>query len=113
LVELTAAMTIFGFGVMGAMELFMVSTQATTTSLYYTQAVYLAEGILEETIANEPLLAGTDNGSFSSKYPGHRWTTAIEETRRLGLYTVTATVTWTEKGKEKEFVLTTLVSERS
>ena len=113
LIELAAALSIFGFGVMGAMELFALSTQATTTSLNYTQAVFLAEGILEETIGEGSFIDSTDSGQFSSKYPNHRWETTIEETRQLGLYTISAVVKWSEMGKEKQFALTTLVAERS
>lgn len=112
LIELTAALSIFGFGVIGAMELFAVSTQATTTSLNYTQAIFLAEGVLEETIAEGSFIDSTNNGAFGNNYPNHAWETTIEETNQLGLFTIQATVKWAEKGKQKQYTLTTLAADQ-
>ena len=76
------------------------------------QAVFLAEGILEEQIAEGSYIDSTDNGAFSANYPRHSWEITIEETRQLGLYTIEAVVKWEEKGKEKQYTLTTLAAER-
>ena len=113
LAEMMAAVTIFGLGVLGTLEVFTVSLQSTSSSLNYTQAVMLAQSLMEETIAEGDLSEGETTGDFGEGYPQHSWALEIVETDTSGLYQVTASVMWTERGKDKEFSLTTLVGERS
>jgi prepilin-type N-terminal cleavage/methylation domain-containing protein len=112
LVEMVAALTIFGIGVLGMMELFTTCLQSTSASLGHTHAVYLAQGLLEEIIVEGGLYAGSDSGDFSSEYPRHSWTYEIEDMDQTGLMQVRVVVTWDERGRQKEFALTTLVAER-
>ena len=112
LIELLAALTIFGLGVLGSMELFAVCLQSTSASLGYTQAALLAQGRIEEIIAEENTATGTDSGDFGDDFPGHSWETHIENTHQDGLISVEVVVTWTERGRDKAYRLTTLVAER-
>ena len=113
LVEMIAALTIFSLGVLGTMEVFTTCLRSTSSSLGYTHAVFLAQQVLEETIAEGALYAGSDSGDFGDDYPQHSWTCDIEETDQTLLIEVRVVVTWTERGREKEFALTTLVADRS
>jgi len=113
LVEMIAALTIFSLGVLGTMEVFTTCLRSTSSSLGYTQAVFLAQQVLEETIAEGTLYPGDDSGDFGDDYPQHSWTCEIEETDQTGLMEVRVAVTWTERGREKEYALTTLVADRS
>ena len=113
LIELMAALTIFGVGVLGTLELFTVCLQSTSASVGYTQAMLLAQGRLEETIAEGYVVEGTDSGDFGSGYPRHAWELDVEETDQTGLMRVQIVVTWNERGREKQYALTTLVADRS
>ena len=70
LIELMAALTIFGVVVLGTLELFTVCLQSTSASVGYTQAMLLAQGQLEETIAEGYVIAGTDGGDFGTASAG-------------------------------------------
>ncbi len=112
LVELVAALTILSLGVMGALTLFSTCLRSTADSLNYTQAVLLAQGTLEETVAEGQLMAGSETGDFGTAHPRHSWEVEIEDTDQLGLMQMDVIVTWTERGREHQYVLTTLVAER-
>ena len=112
LIELVAALTIFSLGVMGALTLFSTCLRSTADSLSYTQAVLLAQGTLEETVAEGDLLAGSDSGDFGDAYPRHSWEVEIEDTDQTGLMQMQVTVTWIERGRERQYALATLVAER-
>ena len=111
--EMIAALTIFGLGVLGTMEVFTTCLRSTSSSLGYTHAVFLAQQVLEETIAEGTLYAESDSGDFGDDYPQHSWTSEIEETDQTGLMEVRVVVAWTERGRDKEYALTTLVADRS
>ena len=112
LIELIASMTIFSIGVMACVELYSVSLRSTSDSLDYTQAVFLAEGLLEETMMEDYLFASTDSGDFGDGYPRHSWELEIEETSQDGLLKVYLVVTWTARNIEKKYELTTLHADR-
>lgn len=111
LVEVMAALTVFSIGVLGTMELFSVCLQSTSASLGYTQAVFIAQQIVEETIAEGYLVADTESGQYEVANRKFSWTCDIEDTEQTGLMQVSVAVKWTERMSEKEFALTTLVAE--
>ena len=112
LIELMAALTIFGVGVLGTLELFSVCLQSTSASVGYTQAMFLAQSQLEANIAEDQMTEGTDSGDFGSGYPRHVWELDVEQTDQTGLTRVRIVVTWDERGREKQYALTTLVAQR-
>ena len=112
LVEMLAAMAIFSMCVVALMELFGVGLRSTSDSLDYTQAMFLAEGVMEERLAEGISFETTDDGDFGDAYPRHTWTLEVEETEQRGLYQVRVVVLWQERQVEKEYVLTTLVADR-
>ncbi|MBN2308078.1 MAG: prepilin-type N-terminal cleavage/methylation domain-containing protein [Candidatus Hydrogenedentes bacterium] len=112
LVELVAALSIFSIGVVSILTLFTTCLRSTSASMDYTQAVMLAQGALEETIAEGVLLTGADSGDFGDTFPRHAWELEIEEADEPGLLLLTLTVTWEDRGREKEYTLTTLVADK-
>jgi prepilin-type N-terminal cleavage/methylation domain-containing protein len=112
LVELVAAMAIFSMGVMACLELYSASLRTTTDAVLYTQAVFLAQGLMEETLADGYLIAGSDSGDFGTNYPDHTYEMEIEETEQTGLTQVTLVVQWTVRGKEKNYTLVSLCADR-
>ena len=112
LIELVASLAIFSIGVLACVELYTVSFRTTSDSLDYTQAVFLAEGLLEETMMGDYLTASTDSGAFGGGYPRHFWELEIEETDQEGLLKIRLVVTWTARDVEKKYELTTLHADR-
>lgn len=112
LVEMLTALTIFGLGVLGTMEVFSVSLRSTSASLGYTHAALLAQQMMEETIAEGDLMPWEDSGDFGADHPGHSWILEITETEDLDLYEVEVVVTWSDRGRDKEYTLITLAAER-
>ncbi|MCC6697307.1 MAG: prepilin-type N-terminal cleavage/methylation domain-containing protein [Candidatus Hydrogenedentes bacterium] len=112
LTELVAAMTIFSVGVMACVELYSVSLRSASDSLDYTQAVFLAQRILEDTLAEGALTASIDSGDFGEAYPRHSYEMEIEDADQDGLMLVHVTVMWTARNVEKQYELTTLYADR-
>jgi prepilin-type N-terminal cleavage/methylation domain-containing protein len=112
LVEMMAALTVFGVGVLGTMEVFTNCLHSSSASQGYTQAVYLAQQVLEETIAENRVTVGQEQGDFGERSPRHSWQQEITETDQKGLYRLRVTVQWSERGRDKQYALETLVSDR-
>ena len=112
LVEMIAAMAIFGTGVLAMMEVFSMNLHATATSRDYSRAVLLAQGLMEQTLASGELIAGEESGEFAEAFPDATWTCEITDTETIGLYEVRVSVAWPERGKERSFELITLAAER-
>ena len=113
LVELVAALTIFSLGVVGVLTLFSTCLQSTSASRGYTHAVFLAQRALEEKIAEEELYEGSESGDFGDTYPGYSWELTVEDTDQEGLMLAQLSVVWDDRGRKKEYALTTLVAERT
>ena len=98
---------------MACVELYTVSLRSSSDSLDFAQAVMLAEGLLEETLADGYLIAETDSGDFGEAFPKHEWESEITETDLDTLMLVRIVVKWTARGVEKQYELTTLHADRS
>jgi len=112
LVELLAALTILGVAVLGILDVVAACARNTSTVMGHTRAVLLAREKIEETLAEQAFVTGTDSGTFGPAGPRHAWHREIETTETDGLYEITVTVTWDEQGVEKRYALTTLAAER-
>jgi len=111
LIEMIAALSIFIVGVLVLMEVITVGLQSASTSRGYTHACLLAQLTLEETLAEGDLSFTSQSGDFTG-YPGYAWTRKLEEMDEGDLHALDVTVTWNERGREKQFMLTTLVADR-
>ncbi len=112
LVEMMAAMVIFAVGVLAVLEAVTTSLRSTIASVGYTQAVFLAQQRLEEALVATPLSAAADAGDFGAAYPRHTWTREIEELEAERLYRIRVDVAWNERGRDRQFTLTTLAANR-
>lgn len=112
LTELLAAMAIFSVGVMACVELYSVSLRSSTDALDYSKAVFLAQGLMEETLAEDYLVATSDSGDFGDAFPRHTWEMDIDETDQSSLMKVHVVVRWTERNVEKQYELTSLYADR-
>jgi len=112
LVELIAALVIFSVAVVGTLEVFGVCLRSTVANVGHTRAVNLAQGLLEETIAEGYFIADTDDGDCAPEDPEYSWQREIVETETPKLYQIRIVVTWTERGRDKTFSLVTLAMDR-
>lgn len=112
LLELVLAVAIFSIGVVAVLELFGTCLHASSVSLDYTQAVYLAQGLMEDELAEGVFSERSDSGDFGENYPLHTWSYDVEETDKIGFYQFHVVVNWKERGVEKEYELTTFAADR-
>ena len=115
LVEMIAALLIFSVGVLAVMQVFAGRLRATSASLGYTRAVSLAQQVMEETIAERDttfMTVMSESGDFGTEFPNHSWSCEFEDMDQSGLQTLHVTITWEDRGREKKYVLATLIAER-
>ena len=111
LVEIVVALTIFSLAVVAMLQVFGTCLQSTGTSTNTMRACLLAQGLMSETLAVQQLEPGEDAGQWEVQFPGANWTRRIAATETTGLYEVSITVAWPERGQDREFELTTLAAE--
>ena len=112
LVEMTAALAIFSISVAAILGVFAGCLRATGTSLNHTRAAFLAQGILEEALAESEFETGEETGDLSGALPGASWQRVIDYTEMDDLYEVRVIVTWPERGTERQVEFVTLAAER-
>jgi len=112
LVEMVAAVAIFSISVVATLEVFTLCVRSTTASVNHSRAALLSQGLLEETLAQDEVIPGSEQGDFAEAFPNATWTLDVTETETEGLYEARAVVSWPERGKDKTFSLTTFVAER-
>jgi len=107
LIEVLATMVLLAIVLPAIMRAAAVSLAAASSARHVTEATALGEAKLNELVA---LNQWSQNGSgdFSPENPTYRW--SIENAARdYGVYDVRITVTWSESGKERKLMLSTLV----
>jgi Tfp pilus assembly protein PilV len=109
---MVAAMSIFSIGVMACVELYSISLRSTIDAQDHTQAVLLAQQVMEETLADGYLSATTDSDEFGEEHPRHSWELEITDTEQEGLMQVRVVVTWQARNGEKQYELVTLHADR-
>ena len=101
---------IFSIGVVAVLEALTAGVRSTSTALGYARATPLAQKVMEETIVEDMLMDAPTEGDFGAGWPGYAWRLEAEETDVEDLYEARVTVTWTERGSEQRYALTTLVA---
>lgn len=112
LLELTLAVSIFSVSVVAVLELYGACLRSSSASLGYSKAVFLAQQLLEEEIADGGFTDTSDSGDFGGNFPTHTWSYDAEETEIEGLYQLHVVVNWTERGQSKAYELTTFAADR-
>lgn len=112
MVEMVAALLIFSISVVAALEVYALCIRGSTASLDVTRAGLLAQGVMEQTLAEGNFLVGTESGELAGDLPGAAWAREVQESDTAGLYEVRVTVTYEERGKQEAFELTTLAAQR-
>ena len=112
LVEMISALFIFSVAVVATLEVLTACLRAVGASEGYTRATLLAQGLMEETLAEDLIVAGEESGDFDERFPGAEWVRVVSETETASLYEVQVKVSWPDRGRQREFQLTTLAAER-
>jgi len=106
LIEVLATMVLLALVLPAAMRGATIALSAASTAKHRTEAADLAESKL-----NELVVLGewnqTMSGDFSPQHPDYRWSLQ-SGSRDYGVFDVTLTVSWTEAGVERQFILSTL-----
>jgi general secretion pathway protein I len=77
-----------------------------------TTALYLLKLRMSEIEMLGELEAGTEEGEFGTD-SRFSWSSDIEESNTEGLYEVTVTVYWQERGREKSIELSTYIADKN
>jgi prepilin-type N-terminal cleavage/methylation domain-containing protein len=107
LMEVLATLLLVGIVLPAVMQGVTVSMQAASRARHQTEAAALAEAKLNELLASSESSVITGSGDFGADWPDYRWDTAATS-RDLGLYEITVTIRWTERGAEQTYQLTSL-----
>lgn len=113
LIEVLAALVIFGISIVALMENFGASTAMQSDLISRQQALALAGNKLEAIRAGNSLTESSDSGDFTGADAQFSWSTQIEKTDVADLMKVTVTVRWNSGTSQREATLTTLMTERS
>ena len=106
LIEVLATMVLLAIVLPAIMRAATISLAAASSARHLTEAATLGEAKLNELVALNSWSQNT-TGDFSPDKPDYHWT--LESgARDYGVYDVRLTVTWSEAGKERKLLLSTL-----
>lgn len=108
LVEVLATLVLVGVVLPAAMHGISLSLRAASWARHSHEAAMLAESKLNEAIALRDPTQVTGSGTFAPDFPDYRWD-CQSLSYGMGLFEVSVTVYWMERGLERSMVLTTLV----
>lgn len=112
LVEMMAAVVIFGISVVAGLEAITACLRSTDNARSHTQATFLAQGLMEEALAETAPIPGEESGTFEEPFGAFEWTREVAETDTPGLYSVWVEVSWTDRGRPRSCELMTLQADR-
>jgi hypothetical protein len=112
LIEMVVAVTIFSMTVGALLGAFALNVQSAGTGLYHTRASFLAQGLIEETLVDDLIVSGFEEGDCSELLPEGSWEREISATDLDALYEIRVRILWNERGSEQDLELHSLVAER-
>jgi general secretion pathway protein I len=111
LLETVVALTIAAIALPVLLKAFSEGTKNRSLIENRTTAFYLLKLKMSEIEMLGELEAGSEDGEFGSN-SRFQWTSDIAESDTEGLYEVTVTVNWQERGQEKTVELITFLTDR-
>ena len=112
LLEIVVALTIAAIALPALLRVFSEGTRQHSLIENKTTALYLLKLKMSEIEMMEALEAGSEEGDFGtdSKFT---WNSEIAETDTEGLYQITVTINWQERGYEESVELTTYIADKT
>ena len=108
LVEVLASLALVAIILPVVMKGISLATMMAGTAKHRVEAASLAEAKLAELLATDGWQNGNLAGDFGSDRPDYRWTAEAQDWEGIALQQLDVHVTWTMRGKERSFTLTTL-----
>jgi len=112
LLEIVVALTIAAVALPALLRVFSQGTRNHSLIENRTTALYLLKLRMSEIEMLGDLTVGSEEGEFGTD-SRFGWISEVAETDIEGLYEVTVTVHWQERGQEKSVELTTYMADRS
>lgn len=112
LLEIVVALTIAAIALPALLRAFSQGTKNQALIENRTTAIYLLKLRMSEIEMLGNLEVGSEEGEFGTN-SRFSWVSDISETDTDGLYEVTVTVNWQERGQQKSVELTTYISDKT
>ncbi len=112
LLEIIVALTIAAIALPALLQAFSQGTKNQSLIENRTTALYLLKLKMGEIEMLGEIEVGSEDGEFGSN-SWFQWTSDITESDTDGLYEVTVTVNWQERGQEETVELTTYLADRT
>ncbi len=112
LLEIIVALTIAAIALPALLQAFSQGTKNQSLIENKTTAIYLLKLKMGEIEMLGEIEAGSDDGEFGSN-SRFQWTSDIAESDTEGLYEVTVTVNWQERGQDEAVELMTYLADRT
>lgn len=108
LMEVLATMVLVAIVLPVAMQAVTTSLRAASQARHQAEAARLAENKLNEYLVVRDSYQLTGSGDFGPNWPEYRWQ-STSAALAYNVYEVSVAVSWTQRGQERQVVLTTLV----
>ena len=109
LIEVLAALVIFGVAIVGIIEGVGMALSYQADLSMRQRAAMLASNILEEIKYSGELVEGEDSGQFEDEDLVFLWRTTIEQTEITGLMRATSVVSWGAQDNPREYSISALM----
>jgi type II secretory pathway pseudopilin PulG len=109
--EIIVATTIMGIALVAVLQLFSLGLSSGRRSQRATIAVSLARNLMEEVLSRDELEDGADEGEIEED--DMTYAIDVQPGEFEGLHEVRVTVSWSERGRPKDYTLFCYVPEES
>jgi len=113
LVEVLVTMAMMAAILPVAMRGISVAITTASTARHKAEAATLAQSKLNELMSTYLLIGDTSvvgsSGDFGEAWPNYTWTSTSSDDTQLGVTQMTLTVTWTERGGQRSYDLSTML----
>jgi type II secretion system protein I len=110
LIEVMAALVIFGVAIIGYMQSIGESSRIQADLAGQQQAIMLAQNALEEMRFSGQYELGVEDGAYEEENTGFFWRTEVSENEDVeGLVDVVVTIAWND-GIERDYSLATQIA---
>ena len=112
LLEIVVALTVAAIALPALLQAFSRGAKAHSLIENKTTAFYLLRLRMSEIEMLSEMEAGSEEGEFGED-SRFTWASDIAETDTKGLYEITVTVNWEERGREKSIQMATFIADKS
>jgi len=111
LIEVLAALALIGVVLPVVMQGFSIANGLAASAKERTEASSLADSKLNELVATGDWKLGLLSGDFAPDKPNFHWKAELKNWDSSTLQELDVHVTWTSRGNDREFMVSTLVDQ--